>query len=159
MRRVNASKVRFRTLPWQGRGHCLGLLCVFKIRKPPPPLHLHYQLHWFLVRYDLLAFLTLFAFLLLHRLVTCRPFFIKLSLSGRCCLLLSFLLHIRPITLLVIGLTLPCLGYVQPWPLFVLFLQPFLLFDHFYFAFQIFAFITFSFCLILAHCDSLLDIS
>ena len=43
---------------------------------------------------SLLAFLTPFVFLLLHRLVTCRPFSVKLSPSGTGCLLLSSLLRL-----------------------------------------------------------------
>ena len=42
----------------------------------------------------LLAFLTPFVFHLLHRLVTCRPFSVKLSPSGTGCLLLSSLLRL-----------------------------------------------------------------
>ena len=56
---------------------------------------LHYRPHWCLVHsYSLLAFLTPFVFLLLHRLVTCRPFSVKLSPSGTGCLLLSSLLRL-----------------------------------------------------------------
>ena len=51
--------------------------------------------HWCLLRsYGPLAFLTLFIFLLLHRLATCRPFSVKLSPSGTGCLLLSSLLRL-----------------------------------------------------------------
>ena len=56
---------------------------------------LHYRPHWCLVHsYGLLAFLTPFVFLLLHCLVTCRPFSVKLSPSGTGCLLLSSLLRL-----------------------------------------------------------------
>ena len=56
---------------------------------------LHYRPHSCLVHsYGLLAFLTPFVFLLLHRLVTCRPFSVKLSPSGTGCLLLSSLLRL-----------------------------------------------------------------
>ena len=58
---------------------------------------LHYRPHWCLVHsYNLLvlAFLTPSVFLLLHRLVTCRPFSVKLSPSGTGCLLLSSLLRL-----------------------------------------------------------------
>ena len=56
---------------------------------------LHYRPHWCLVHsYGLLAFLTPFVFHLLRRLVTCRPFSVKLSPSGTGCLLLSSLLRL-----------------------------------------------------------------
>ena len=56
---------------------------------------LHYRPHWCLVHScGLLAFLTPFVFHLLHRLVTCRPFSVKLSPSGTGCLLLSSLLRL-----------------------------------------------------------------
>ena len=54
---------------------------------------LHYGPHWCLVHsYGPPAFLTPFVFLLLHRLVTCHPFSVKLSSSGTGCLLLPSLL-------------------------------------------------------------------
>ena len=56
---------------------------------------LHFRPHWCLVpSYGLLAFLTPFVFLLLHHLVTCCPFSVKLSPSGTGCLLLSSLLRL-----------------------------------------------------------------
>ena len=82
---------------------------------------LHCRPHLCLVHsYDLLAFLTPFVFLLLHRLVT---FSVKLSPSGTGCLLLSSLLRLS----LLFGQrsTLLCLGYVQLWSLLVLFSHSF----------------------------------
>ena len=56
---------------------------------------MHYRPHWCLVHsYGPLALLTLFGFLLLHRLVTCNSFSVKLSPSGTGCLLLSSLLRL-----------------------------------------------------------------
>ena len=79
------------TLLWRRREHCLGLLWQLYTGKGL----LHYRPHWCLVHsYGPLAFLTPFVFLLVRRLVTCRPFSVKLSSSGKGCLLLSSLLRL-----------------------------------------------------------------
>ena len=76
-------QARLPTLSWRRRENCLGHLWQ------------HYRPHWCLVHsYGPLAFLTPFVFLLLHRLVTCRPFSVKLSPSGTGRLLLSSLLRL-----------------------------------------------------------------
>ena len=75
----------------EGENTALAFLGSFLLGK----VLLHYRPHWCLVHScGLLAFLTPFVFHLLHRLVTCRPFSVKLSPSGTGCLLLSFLLRL-----------------------------------------------------------------
>ena len=91
----DASTLQQAHLPtsWRRREHCLGLLWQLYTGKGL----LHYRPHWCLVHsYSPFAFLmiTPFVFLLVRRLVTCRPFSVKLSSSGKGCLLLSSLLRL-----------------------------------------------------------------
>ena len=79
---------RLPTLSWRRREHCLGLLWQLHTEKVPPALQAS------LVPCAQLRstrFPHFFVFLLLHRLITCRPFSIKLSPSGTGCLFLSSL--------------------------------------------------------------------
>ena len=93
---------------------------------------LHYRPHWCLVHScGLLAFLTPFGFHLLHRLVTCRPFSVKLSPSGTDCLLLSSLLRLS-LFLSISSSTPVCLWYVHLWSILVIFSHSFGRLPHYY---------------------------
>ena len=104
-------QARLPTLSWRRRERCLGLIWQLYIGK----VLLHYRPHWCLVHsYGPLAFLTPFVFLLLHRLVTCCPFSVKLPPSGTG--QVAFFCHLFNVSLSlffsVSGVTLLCLGYV-----------------------------------------------
>ena len=105
------------------------------------------------IYFQKLAFLTPFVFLLLHRLVTCRPFSVKLSPSGTGCLLLSSLLRLSlPFdqqfddTLSLIcspmvsinSSTILCLWYVLLWSLLVIFSHSFRRLPRFYLHFCVY---------------------
>ena len=122
---------RLPTLSWRRREHCLGLLWQLCTEKVPPALQAS------LVPCAQLRstrFPHFFVFLLLHRLITCRPFSVKLSPSGTGCLFLSFLPRLS-LFLLVSGSTLLYLGYVQLWSLSVSFTHSFRRLPHFYYFF------------------------
>ena len=119
---------RLPTLSWRRQEHCLGLLWQLYTEKVPPALQAS------LVPCAQLRstrFPHFFVFLLLHRLITCRPFSVKLSPSGTGCLFLSFLPRLS-LFLLVSGSTLLYLGYVQLWSLSVSFTHSFRRLPHFY---------------------------
>ena len=111
-------QARLPTLSWRRREHCLGLLWQLYTGKVPPALQASLVPCAQLRSTRFPPFFHVF--LLLHRLITCRPFSVKLSPSGTGCLILSSLPRLSlslslslSLFFSVSGSTLLYLGYVQ----------------------------------------------